>query len=122
MICEICKKATWSATSYRKCNIRYDTVCWDCHDKLEAERIGKMCDTITEAADFKGQSKSDLSECFWTHLGIYQKHPNKKSFNLLKRAWLWAVHDDHGLANSFHHALEWVGIDIWHMPEGIDEE
>lgn len=122
MICEVCKKAAWSTTSYRKGNIKYSAVCDDCYDKLEEERISKMCDSITEAADFKSATKADLSEAFWTHLGIYQKRPNKKSFKILQNAWLWAVHDDHGLANSFTHALKWVGVDIWHMPEGTDEE
>lgn len=28
----------------------------------------------------------------------------------MERAWLWAVHEDGALANSFIHALHWIGV------------
>ena len=40
-------------------------------------------------------------------------HENQNSFYVMKMAYIWAVHADHGLANSFMHALNWCGINIW---------
>lgn len=30
----------------------------------------------------------------------------------MRRAYLWAVHDNYGLANSMCHALDWAGVKI----------
>lgn len=121
MICDKCKKAVNVRTSYLL-NGKCVYVCDACYDELEAARIAEICDSVNDASDFAGVSKHDLSEGFWTHLGIYAKKPNKKSFLILRRAWLWAVHDDHGLANSFTHALDWCGVDVFSMPENLPEE
>lgn len=29
------------------------------------------------------------------------------------RALSWACHDNHGISNSFYHALKWAGIDLY---------
>ena len=117
-VCNRCQRETNSRTGYTVDN-QHMYVCDNCYDELERHRIDEICKTITGPDSFQGHSKSDLSECFWTHLGIYAKHPNQKSFHIVLRAYLWAVHDDKGLANSFHHAMKWIGIKWWNMPDNL---
>ena len=121
MFCDRCKRETNSRSAYTIDNTR-QFICDACYDELETARIDTICNSVTEAASFQGKSKADLSECFWKHLGIYAKHPNQKSFHIITRAYLWAVHDDRGLANSFRHAMKWVGVDWFEMPDGLPEE
>lgn len=99
------------------------SVCQDCYDELNNARIDELCSTITSPSSFSSMSKSDMSECFWAHLGRYVKRPNQKSWSIIMRAYGWACHDDHGLSNSFRHAMEWVGLKRSEsMPAGLPEE
>ena len=87
--------------------------CFDCYKASKQNKIEIAAKDIEKPVDFKGWSKDDLSEIFWIHLGRYVKRPNKYSLSLMQRAYSWAMHDDHGLSNSFRHALDWAKIDIW---------
>lgn len=111
MICDLCKKPSWSGYC-----IIYDgksvTVCGECNDKIERDRIDEKLKDVTEACDFKNWKMRDMSEAFWMHLARYKKCPNRKSLQIMNRALLWAVHADHGLSNSFYHALDWVGLNL----------
>lgn len=125
--CIYCGKMT--STSIRVEELgKYAPVCKECREKKKKERIENDLKGVQRADDFKHWKKEDMSEAFWIHLGKYQKHPNKKSLNIIYRAWLWAVHDDHGLANSFHNALKWCGLDLNieidrdDLPEDFKEE
>lgn len=84
-----------------------------CLKAFNQNRIERAAEGIKDACDFKDWSKHDLSEIFWIHLGRYVNHPNKHSLSLMRSALSWANHDDHGLSNSFRHALAWAKIDIW---------
>ena len=77
------------------------------------EDIERRGESVHKASDLKEWSHRDLSELFWIHLIKYVKEPNEHSLYMMDRAMDWAAHDDHGLANSFRHALEWCGIDIY---------
>lgn len=85
-------------------------LCQQCLENRKQEKLRKQEDTITEAASFRKWKMEEMSELFWIHLGLYQKEPNQKSADIMRCALDWAVHADHGLANSFRHALKWVGI------------
>lgn len=85
----------------------------DCRNAAKREEIEIAAEGIERASDFKDWSKRDLSEVFWIHLGKYIKNPNQYSLSIIQRAYSWATHDDHGLSNSFKHALDWAKIDIW---------
>lgn len=85
-------------------------ICFSCQKKREQERLRNREDEVKEARDFKEWNMADMSELFWIHLGIYQKTPNQKSCEIMKSAYLWAVHANKGLANSFNHAMQWIGI------------
>lgn len=74
--------------------------------------IEDRLECITKSSDFKSWSKEDFSESFWIILAHYQKHPNRKDLNMLWTIFCWACHDDHGLSNSFRHALQWCKIDL----------
>ena len=65
---------------------------------------------IEKANDFRSWDMSDMSELFWMKLSEYVKEPNFAALKMMERAWLWAIHEDGALANSFIHALHWVGI------------
>ena len=91
----------------------YETVCSECMTKREHIKIEKELQKINCASDFKSWKKEDMSEAFWMHLIEYQKRPNKRSLSIMRTAYLWACHDDHGLSNSFYNALNWCGIDFF---------
>lgn len=65
-------------------------------------------DQTSYPRDFREWEHRDLSELFWFHIGHYTKNPNEHSLRIMERAFLWAVHDNNGLANSFLHAFKWV--------------
>lgn len=120
--CYLCDAATSATRCWKeKDGVSHD-VCFACHDKKKAERITEICNSVTAPSSFKGVRKEDLSECFWVHLGIYAKRPNKKSLAIIRRAYGWACHDDHGLANSFRHAMIWVGVPRSGTPDSLPEE
>ena len=108
-VCDLCKKVTQFSVG-RKLNDKYVTICEECDDRLEQERIVTALEEVKHPSDFKNWKMADMSEAFWMHLAIYKKCPNKKSLSIMKQAFHWAAHADHGLSNSFCHALEWIGI------------
>lgn len=87
-------------------------LCDACHKKRETERLEKAAESVQESSDFKSWKHKDLSELFWICLGRYAKYPNEHDLALIRRAYLWAVHDNHGLANSMKHAMDWVGVKL----------
>ena len=94
-------------------NDRPIIVCDKCRERRRQERLEKDLEAVREPVHFRGWRKQDMSEAFWVHLGRYKKIPNKRSLEIMYLALLWAYHDDHGLSNSFTHALKWCGIDIF---------
>lgn len=90
--------------------------CTDCYDKIKQEKILQKYDkeNITSSVDLRKNnwSAESISELFWIHLGIYQKHPNRKSLNVMFCARSWAAHSDHALSNSIAHALKWCGVNL----------
>lgn len=85
----------------------------ECYDFSRESQIENAAKAIKEPSDFKEWESYDMSEIFWIHLGKYVKHPNKYSLSLMKNAYYWAIHADHGLSNSFYNALKWAKIDLW---------
>lgn len=75
--------------------------------------IEKRAEEIKKASDFVEWKHRDMSELFWICLGRYVKNPQKRDLDLMRMAYLWAVHDNHGLANSFSHAMKWAGVDLY---------
>jgi hypothetical protein len=93
---------------------RYGTLCSsECYEFARQHEVENAGININKPADFKEWESSDMSELFWIHLGKYMKHPNRYSLNIMQNALCWANHDNHGLSNSFRHALKWAKIDIW---------
>lgn len=91
---------------------KYDYLCDKCNNNIYMERIESDLENVSKPVDFKSWEKRDMSEAFWIHLGKYKKCPNQKSLDVIYTAYLWACHDDHGLSNSFRHAMKWCGIDL----------
>lgn len=118
-VCDLCKKATQFSVG-RKLNNKYVTICEECDDRLEKERIASALEEVNHPSDFKNWKMADMSEAFWTHLAIYHKCPNKKSLSIMNKAILWACHANHGLSNSFFHALDWLNIDLWKEQKRTD--
>lgn len=87
-------------------------LCKDCFQTRKAARRKKELETVTEPSDFKHWTHTDLSDLFWETLAAYQKEPNARSMDILRWTYLWAVHDNRALANSFAHALSWAGINL----------
>ena len=112
MKCEFCGGYTYTKQFVKKVG-RSAYICDDCLEKFEQEEVSDKLKAVQKTEHFKTWSKEDLSEAFWLHLGIYKKHPNRRSLNILEMAFHWACHDDHGLANSFNHAMKWCGIDLY---------
>lgn len=117
--CEFCGRPA-GGREFVKNIERRAWVCRDCYKKQEALRISRQLETVNHAVDFKPWEKRDMSEAFWMHLGIYVKRPNQRSLSVINAAYLWAVHDDKGLANSFHHAMQWAKIDLFAEQERTD--
>lgn len=110
--CNDCGKKAISMSFSKKDNA-YIFLCDECRQKRRNDEIEERLKKVTQAYDFKDWTPKDMSEAFWIHLGIYQKRPNKYSLNVMSRAFAWACHDNHGLSNSFSHALKWCGIDMY---------
>lgn len=117
--CEFCGRPT-GGREFVKNIERRAWICRDCYKEQEALRISRQLETVNRAEDFKPWEKRDMSEAFWIHLGIYVKHPNQRSLSVINAAYLWAVHDDKGLANSFNHALSWAKIDLFAEQDRTD--
>lgn len=109
--CVYCGEETYTNIFVKELN-RYAPVCRDCRDRMDRERIDAALADVKGASDFSTWKMSDMSDAFWTHLIRYQKHPNKRSLSIMQMAFLWACHADHGLSNSFSHAMQWCGIDL----------
>ena len=112
MTCEYCGGETRSLVVVDH-EHGYQAVCADCMRKLRQDRIEKELASVSQASDFASWKKEDMSEAFWMHLIRYQKCPNQRSLSIMRTAFLWACHDDHGLSNCFSHALKWCGIDFF---------
>ena len=110
MSCYFC--GALSTTTTMLIDGKKEAVCWTCYKTHKNDDIEKRLNHVTSTSDFQNWEMCDMSEAFWTHLGKYQKHPNKKSLNILCMAYGWACHADHGLSNSFRHALDWCGIKL----------
>ena len=113
--CVICGKETNSVKTDKENNsLKFLCVSCEVEEKKREKRnvIEENLKSVNAASDFKEWKKEDLSEAFWIHLGRYQKMPNRRSLEIMYRAYMWAVHDDHGLSNSFSNALKWCGINI----------
>lgn len=109
--CVYCGKGTYTSIFVKDLG-KYAPVCTECRDRMERERIDQALTDVKSASDFSTWKMSDMSEAFWTHLIRYQKHPNKRSLGVIQMAFLWACHADHGLSNSFSHAMKWCDIDL----------
>lgn len=108
MSCYFCKAINTTTTLL--IDGKKETVCWNCYKAHKNDDIEKRLKDIKNTSDFSGWDMRDMSEAFWMHLGKYQQRPNKKSLNILRLAYGWACHADHGLSNSFRHALDWCRI------------
>lgn len=112
-VCHDCGRGACSFTLVRdKQAGKIISLCNECFDKREKDKLMEKAASVSKCSDFKEWSGRDLSELFWVHLGIYQKDPNPKSYKIIEMAYRWACHADHGLSNSFRHAMKWAGIDI----------
>lgn len=105
LYCEKCGKPINYITNER-------CICNDCSREEYQTELEEKVKNIKEPGDFKSWSLIDVSELFWMHIGIYQQTPNETSLNILKRAYLWAIHEDKALANSMSHTLKWTNINI----------
>ena len=80
---------------------------------MDKNQICEKSRKIVRANDFMNWELRDMSELFWMKLGEYVKNPTSEALILMLRAWEWACHSDHALANSFTHAIHWAGITDW---------
>lgn len=108
MTCKRCGKET-------SCLI--NDLCEDCRKTVREEELEERLKDISGSASFKSWSGRDLSDAFWLHLGRYTKEPNARSYGIIMAAYNWACHADHGLANSFFHALKWAKFDVFEEGE-----
>lgn len=111
MICPMCKKET-SISSSAKIDGNFVSLCLECSKKHHYATIETNLESVEHPSHFRDWDMGDMSDAFWMHLGKYKNHPNKRSLTIMRLAFLWACHADHGLSSSFHHALEWCGIDL----------
>lgn len=88
-------------------------LCKECRQKRKEDEVIAKSKTLQKCSDFKSWDSGDMSELFWLHLGRYIKEPNQESLRYMSMALAWACHDNHGISNSFYHALKWAGIDLW---------
>ena len=116
IICNDCKQPTSISHCFKE-DGKWIEVCTECWKKREAKRIEGALETVNHPSDFRTWKMDDMSEAFWMHLARYKKKPNRKSLDVMNQAFLWACHADHGLSNSFYHALKWCGIDL-HTEQG----
>lgn len=107
--CDNCGKTT--SVSFYLGNKK--SVCPECHETMEENRILTQSNNVNHASDFKDWGEHDLSELFWIHLGKYKKEPNPESLKYINMAFAWACHASHGLSSSFYHAMKWADIDLY---------
>ena len=117
--CDMCDKKTYSRIG-EYVNGKHMMLCDECYKKRHYEIIEKNLESVKTPNHFKYWDRGDMSDAFWLHLGKYRKHPNQKSLSVIKNAWYWACHDNHGLSSSFAHALEWCGINLFTELERTD--
>ena len=99
-----------------------ECLCRECRDKRQENAVMQMGESLTRPSDLKTWKKADMSELFWAHLGKYLKEPNEHSLCMMDMAYMWACHDDHGLSNSFRHALKWAKIDLYEESQKWEKE
>ena len=109
-VCEACGKTITDGSIHSK----YGVVCSGaCYDHLREKKLEAAAKVIEKPSDFEEWEGQNMSEIFWIHLGKYVTRPNKYSLSLMRNAYSWAMHANHGLSNSFRNALKWAKIDIW---------
>lgn len=113
--CEECGKDSNDFTSFDG-----KTICFECAEKLNKEKVQLMIDGASEPKDYKEFSATDLANAFWISLGKYVKHPNKKDLKKMHDMLLWACHDSHAQSTNFINALRWCNIDLWVETERTD--
>lgn len=126
MKCEFCGGYTYTRRFVKQVGETVP-ICDNCEDKLKANEIARKLTDVQKTEHFSAWSAKELSDAFWLHLGIYKKHPNKRSLKIIEMAFHWACHDNHGLANSFNHAMKWCELDLYteferdDLPETYEE-
>lgn len=118
---EVCK---WCGKTITNSSIscKYGIVCsTTCYDRLRESKLEAEAKVVKEPSSFKEWESQDMSEIFWIHLGKYVKYPNKYSLSLMRNAYCWAMHADHGLSNSFRNALKWANINLWREKPDAEE-
>lgn len=110
MKCELCGSYTYTSRYVKQVG-KSIPICDACEDRLKKEEISEKLRAVQKTENFSTWSRENISEAFWLHLGIYKKHPNKRSLSIIEMAFHWACHADHGLANSFNHAMKWCELD-----------
>ena len=108
MKCVDCGEHTY--TTYSK--FGSVSLCDKCYKQRCLDELLKKSENIRSCSDFESWSGKDLSELFWHHIGTYIKTPNLNSLSMMEMAYRWACHDNHGLANSFSHAMKWAKINL----------
>ena len=119
MYCDYCGEYSGVCSSYNIDGV-WRHVCNKCMEKLNQDRIENGLKAVERPSDFVSWSMRDLSEAFWIHLGRYKNHPNKYSLSIINMAFRWACHEDHGLSNSFKHAMDWCEIDLFNELQRTD--
>lgn len=86
--------------------------------------IKKPIDTspFINVESMKTLSHNELVDVFWQELINWQKTKSERSASIVRRAFLWAVHDNRELAKSFLRAMNWVGLPVYEdkAPKGED--
>lgn len=96
-------------------------LCEECHTKRKQAELEEKSQSLKSCSDFKAWNSGDMSELFWMHLGKYVKEPNERSLSIIRMAYLWACHDNRGLANSFYNAMRWAKVDYYTEQKKFEE-
>ena len=89
MKCEFCGGYTYTRRFVKQVGETVP-ICDDCEDKLKANEIAEKLTDVQKTEHFSSWSAKELSDAFWLHLGIYKKHPNKRSLKIIEMAFHWA--------------------------------
>lgn len=118
-VCRVCGGYT-NTSRYNKASKSYEPICDNCDEKEHLIEIEKRGNEAKRADDFKGWDYGDFADLFWLHLGRYVKCPNKHSLKIMRSAFCWACHEDHGLSANFSNALKWCKLDLYEEVERTD--
>ena len=109
--CRICGERSYTSVKNPASGL-YEPICKECYHRERMAEIERRGDETKQACDFKDWDHGDFSDLFWLHLGRYVKHPNRHSLDMMRRAFCWACHEDHGLSANFDNALKWCKLDL----------